>query len=218
MLKKNQLAFTLIELMIVVVISGILAAVAVPAYREYVYNSKLAEGYVGVNAINKAQSVFYLENRVFLSVHTELDGLNIAYAGGRKHTVTNVPGTAWTHLGNPLPLGSSHYFHYKVNGYYWDDGGTRVMEPLDESGRTHNLGVGNGDTGGTNDKGCSNNVSGASLGITEEPNQRVSVTGAAAAFKSPATQLNNLTCSFIIQVLTATGTDIYASPMITIRE
>ena len=57
MKKQAQAGFTLIELMIVVAIIGILAAVAIPAYQDYVAKSKFAAALAEVSPIKTGYEV-----------------------------------------------------------------------------------------------------------------------------------------------------------------
>lgn len=58
-MKKVQQGFTLIELMIVVAIIGILAAIAIPAYQDYTVRSKISEGLSLVAAVKADMTSAY---------------------------------------------------------------------------------------------------------------------------------------------------------------
>ncbi len=59
-MKKLQQGFTLIELMIVVAIIGILAAIAIPAYQDYTIRAKVTEGVNAMNASKASVSEYYI--------------------------------------------------------------------------------------------------------------------------------------------------------------
>ncbi|KQB01724.1 pilus assembly protein PilA [Vibrio metoecus] len=61
---KLQKGFTLIELMIVVAIIGVLAAVAIPAYQNYVARSETASGLATLKALITPAEMFYQENGI----------------------------------------------------------------------------------------------------------------------------------------------------------
>jgi len=90
MLRTNQKGFTLIELMIVVAIIGILAAIAIPqfaAYRTRAFNSA---GVSDVVNLQKSQATFYSDWQSF--------GYSATVAG--TQALLTGPGTATTGIGN----------------------------------------------------------------------------------------------------------------------
>lgn len=60
--KKAQQGFTLIELMIVVAIIGILAAVAIPAYTDYTQRAQVSEAFTMVDGMKAAIAEFATTN------------------------------------------------------------------------------------------------------------------------------------------------------------
>jgi type IV pilus assembly protein PilA len=64
-MKQIQKGFTLIELMIVVAIIGILAAIALPAYQDYTIRTQVSEGMVLGSGAKTAVAEYYNNKGVF---------------------------------------------------------------------------------------------------------------------------------------------------------
>jgi len=85
--QKNQNGFTLIELMIVIAIIGILAAVALPQYNTYIKQSRFSEVVMAASALKSPAEIAVQSGKV-----TANTGLN--------HNANGIPSQATSHVGN----------------------------------------------------------------------------------------------------------------------
>lgn len=67
---RRAAGFTLIEVMVTVAIVAILAAVALPSYRDYVLRGQLVDGTNGLAAMRADMERFYQDNRSYLKTGT----------------------------------------------------------------------------------------------------------------------------------------------------
>lgn len=75
--RTNQKGFTLIELMIVVAIIGVLSAIAIPAYKDYVSKSELSSGLATMRALITPAELIHQEKGVIVQA-TALGDLGTA--------------------------------------------------------------------------------------------------------------------------------------------
>jgi len=85
--RSNASGFTLIEVMITVAIVGVLAAIALPSYFDFVTRSKIIDGTTKLGDFRSKMEKYFMDNRMYVTV-----------AGG---AICGVP--------DPVPAGSDYF-------------------------------------------------------------------------------------------------------------
>ncbi|GLX12492.1 type 4 fimbrial biogenesis protein PilE [Pseudomonas straminea] len=80
----SQKGFTLIEMMIVVAIIGILAAIAYPSYDEYVKRGNRTEGQALLSDAAARQERYFSQNNTYITKEADIGKLGINLGSGNK--------------------------------------------------------------------------------------------------------------------------------------
>ena len=119
---KGQKGFTLIELMIVVAIIGILAAIAIPNFLQYQMKSRQSEAKTNLQAIKTSEVAFQAERGCYVGLHAEgvvsylqavPKQLHIPGAGNLAATP---PATLWCVAGRYVWTGIFNDIGFKATG------------------------------------------------------------------------------------------------------
>jgi type IV pilus assembly protein PilA len=122
---RQRAGFTLIELMMVVAILGILASIAIPAFRLYQQRSKRSEAYANLESIRKVQLAYATEFGAFVNalpspfITLNKDKQNWGAEGDKRFSF-DPAGQGFDQLGW-RPDGPT-YFDYDTNADVGSDG------------------------------------------------------------------------------------------------
>lgn len=106
--------FSLIELMIVIVIIGVLASIAIPNYTKYVRKSRTAEAEANINSIGQYEEQYYSENNRYASAGPNPATVPYAAVGGGLLPF-DTANAQWSELGAIFTNNTQVRFQYRAH-------------------------------------------------------------------------------------------------------
>jgi prepilin-type N-terminal cleavage/methylation domain-containing protein len=113
-MKSNKKGFTIVELLIVIVIIGILAAITIVAYNGIQERSKFSREQADMNAINKMIQLYYAANSQYPS--TGGSGSWVGWSQASNIIPRNVPTFSASNTQNPTYTSANNSYLYTSNG------------------------------------------------------------------------------------------------------
>ena len=118
---KHQQGFSLIELMIAIVIVGIITAVAIPNYSDYVTRSRVPEATAGLGDIRVRMEQFFQDNRTYplggcATAPTAATATQLQLAAGQNFTFT-CAAAATTYTVTATGAGGMSGFQYTLDQF-----------------------------------------------------------------------------------------------------
>ncbi|MES2152039.1 MAG: type IV pilin protein [Pseudomonadota bacterium] len=78
---KKAAGFTLVELLIAVAVVGVLTAIALPAYKDYVQRARLSEAFAALGGVQLSAEQYWANNRSYVGLNTlPAASVNFSYA------------------------------------------------------------------------------------------------------------------------------------------
>lgn len=127
-MKTVHCGFTLIELMVVIAIIGILAAVAIPAYSDYTARAQLTEAIELMAGIKTPSAEFYADKGYWPGTSTLETDLGLTLSGKYVQAISSdgsssTPGSSVTLTATMRPSGVHANIAGKKANLYTTDGG-----------------------------------------------------------------------------------------------
>jgi len=111
--RRRTRGFSVVELMVSVAIVGVLAAVAIPSFRNYQWKAKRGEAYVNLAALAKSQRAYFAVSDTFLGVSPAEPGTTLGDVPGTNSRNSAGIDTAFAAIG--FASEGQVYFDYDTN-------------------------------------------------------------------------------------------------------